>query len=124
MQTANRQYPLPNKNNVVLDDLERIRTAFTKIDEDVVETENKIDALAETVSDLENRAVHVAEIIENSEIKNIAPSRYLKTTDDGTGFECVDGGGDEGGKAGQNSIKKSDENYDTGWGDLREISKN
>jgi hypothetical protein len=48
---------------------------------------------------------------------------YLKTTDDGTGFECVEGGGDEGGKVGQNSIKKSDDNYDIGWGDLREVSK-
>ena len=50
MQTVNRQYPLPNKNNVVLDDLERMRTAFTKIDEDVVETEGEIDELAGTVS--------------------------------------------------------------------------
>jgi hypothetical protein len=29
-----------------------------------------------------------------------------------------------GGKTGQNSIKKSDGNYDTGWGDLLEVSKN
>jgi hypothetical protein len=36
----------------------------------------------------------------------------------------VDGGGDGGGKTGQNTIKKSDENYDTGWGNLLEVSKN
>jgi hypothetical protein len=124
VNTVNRQYPLPNKNNVVLDDLERISTAFAKIDADIVETENKIDDTLYKVSDLENRAVHAATAVENSEIQNIAPSRYLKTTDDGKGFECVDGGGDEGGKTNQNSIKKSDENYDTGWGDLSEVSKN
>jgi hypothetical protein len=122
VQTVNRQYPLPNKNNVVLKDLERICTAFTKIDEDVVKTEGEIDKLAGTVSDLENRAVHVAVPVENSEIQNIAPSRYLKTTDDGKGFECVEGGGDEGGKTGQNSIKKSDDNYDTIWGNILEVS--
>jgi hypothetical protein len=124
MQTVNRQYPLPNKNNIVVEDLERICTAFEKIDADVVETEEKISKTAETVSDLENRAVHVADVIENSEIQNIAPSRYLKTTDDGTGFECVEGGGDEGGKIGENSIKKSDDNYDTIWGNIPEVSKN
>jgi hypothetical protein len=123
VQTANRQYQLPNKNNVVLDDLERMRTTFTMIDEDVVEIENQMSETAETVSDLENRAVHVSSAVENSEIQNIAPNRYLKTTDDGTGFECVEGGGDKGGKTGQNSVKKSKENYDTAWGDLREVSK-
>ena len=122
MQTVNRQYPLPHKNNVVLEDLERICTAFTKIDEDIVETEDKIDDTLYIVSDLEKRAVHVATTVENSEIQKIAPNRYLKTTDDGTGFECVDGGGDEGGKTGQNSIKKSDDNYDTIWGNILEVS--
>jgi hypothetical protein len=124
VQTVNRQYPLPNKNNVVLDDLERICTAFEKIDADVADTENKIYETAETVTDLKNRAMHAATAVENSEIQNIAPNRYLKTTDDGTGFECVDGGGDEGGKVGQNSIKKSDDNYDTIWGNIPEVSKN
>jgi hypothetical protein len=124
VNTVNRQYPLPNKNNVVLDDLEKIRTTFTMIDADVIETEGKIGDTIYKVSDLENRAVHVATAVENSEIQNIAPSRYLKTTDDGTGFECVEGGGDEGGKTGQNSIKKSNDNYDTGWGNLLEVSKN
>jgi hypothetical protein len=93
------------------------------IDADIVELEEEVSGAVNTVSDLEDRAVHVATTVENSEIQNIAPSRYLKTTDDGTGFECVDGGGDEGGKVGQNSVKKSDENYDTGWGDLLEVSK-
>jgi hypothetical protein len=59
VQTANRQYPLPNKNNVVLDDLERICTAFTKIDDDdVVDLEDKVGETSDTVLDLENRAVH------------------------------------------------------------------
>jgi hypothetical protein len=94
------------------------------IDADIVETENKIDDAIYILLDLEERAVHTSAAVENSEIQNIAPNRYVKTTDDGTGFECVEGGGDEGGKAGQCSVKKSDENYDTGWGDIWEISKN
>jgi hypothetical protein len=93
------------------------------MDADIVETEDKIDDTIYIVSDLEERAVHTSSVVENSEIQNIGPNRYLKTTDDGTGFECVDGGGDEGGKTGQNSIKKSDENYDTSWGNLLEVSK-
>jgi hypothetical protein len=124
VKTANRQYPLPHKNNVVLEDLKKIRTTFTMIDADVVETEGKIDDTIYMVSDLENRAVHAATAVENSEIQNIAANRYLKTTDDGAGFECVDGGGDEGGKTNQNFIKKSDKNYDTGWANLSEVSKN
>jgi hypothetical protein len=123
VQTVNRQYPLPHKDNVVLEDLERLRATFGMIDADVVELENKVDETSDTVSDLENRAVHAPYVVENSEIQNIAPNRYLKTADEGTGFECVDGGGDEGGRTGQNSIKKSDENYDTTWGDLLEVSK-
>jgi hypothetical protein len=123
VKTVNRQYPLPHKDHVVLEDLERIRATFGMIDADIVETEEKINDTIYIVSDLENRAVHAATAVDKSEIQNIAPSRYLKTTDDGTGFECVEGGGDEGGKTGQNSIKKSDENYDTGWSDLLEVSK-
>jgi hypothetical protein len=123
VNTVNRQYPLPHKDHVVLDDLERIRATFGMIDADLVETEEKVDDTIYIVSDLENRAVHASAAIENSEIQNIAPSRYLKTTDDGTGFECVEGGGDEGGKIDQNSIKKSDKNYDTGWGNLFDVSK-
>ena len=123
MQTANRQYPAPNKNNVVLEDLERLRATFGMIDADVVELEKKVDKTSDIISDLEDRAVHTSIAVENSEIQNIAPNQYLKTTDDGTGFECVEGGGDEGGRTGQNSIKKSEDNYDTAWGDLLEVSK-
>jgi hypothetical protein len=124
MITQNRQYPLPHKNNIVLEDLGRIRAAFGMIDADVAETQEKIDDATHIVSDLKNRAVHTSVAVENSEIQHIAANRYLKITDDGAGFECVDGGGDEGGKTGQNSIKKSDDNYDTGWDNLSEVSKN
>jgi hypothetical protein len=120
VNTVNRQYPLPHKNNVVLDDLEGIRTAFTKIDADIVETKNKIDDTTYVVSDLKNRVVHTSVAVENSEIQNIAPNRYLITNENG--FECVEGGGDKGGKTSQVSIKRSDDNFDTIWGNILEVS--
>jgi hypothetical protein len=92
------------------------------IDADVVETEGIVNSRVSIADDLEDRAVRASTAMGNPEIQNIAPNRYLKTTDDSSGFECVDGGGDEGGKAGQGSIKKSDDNYDTIWGNILEVS--
>ncbi|GHU13944.1 hypothetical protein FACS189449_09950 [Alphaproteobacteria bacterium] len=122
MITTNRQYSLPHKDHVVLDDLEKIRAAFEMIDDDVSKTEEKIDDTIYIVSNLENRVVRAPAVVENSEIQNITPNRYVKITDDGNGFECVEGGGESGGKAGQCSIKKSEDNYDTIWGNILEVS--
>lgn len=124
MNTPNRHYPLPNKNHDVVDDINDLRSTFGAIDSDVQDSEERIEELSETVSDLENRAVHLSYSIENSEIQNISANRYLVVNSDGDGFECLDGGGDVGGKLGQSSIKKTDANFDTAWGNVLEISKN
>ncbi len=94
------------------------------IDGDVTNTEEKIEELSGTVSDLENRSVHLPYAVENSEIQNISANRYLVVNQNGDGFECLDGGGDAGGFSGQCSIKKTDSNFDTAWGNILEISKN
>ena len=124
MKTLNRHYLLPNKNHDVVDDINGLRSTFVMIDGDVKNTEEKIEKLSETVSDLENRAVHCPTAIENSEIQNFSANRYLVVNQTGNGFECLDGGGDAGGSLGQCSIKKSDASFDTAWGNILEISKN
>lgn len=124
MITPNRHYPLPNKNHDVVDDINDLRSTFGMIDEDVKNIEEEIEELSETVSDLENRAVHLPYSVENSEIQNISANRYLVVNSGGDGFECLDGGGDAGGISGQCSIKKTDSNFDTAWGNILEISKN
>ncbi|MBR1734827.1 MAG: hypothetical protein IJ730_05200, partial [Alphaproteobacteria bacterium] len=124
MITQNCHYSLPNKNHDVVDDINDLRSTFVMIDDDVKSTEEKIEALSETVSDLENRSVHLPYAVENSEIQNISANRYLVVNQNGNGFECLDGGGDAGGKLSQCSIKKTNENFDTAWGNILEISKN
>ena len=124
MITPNRHYPLPNKNHDVVDDINDLRSTFAMIDGDVRNTEERIEELLETVSDLENRAVHLPYSVENSEIQNISANRYLVVNQNGDGFECLDGSGDAGGISGQCSIKKTDSNFDTVWGNILEISKN
>ena len=124
MITSNRHYPLPNKNHDVVDDINDLRSTFARIDGDVKNTEEQIEELSETVSDLENRSVHLPYAVENSEIQNISANRYLVVNQNGDGFECLDGGGDAGGFSGQCSIKKTNENFNTAWGNILEISKN
>ena len=124
MITPNRHYPLPNKNHDVVDDINDLRSTFAIIDDDVTNTKEEIEKLSETVSDLENRAVHLPYSVENSEIQNVLANRYLVVNSEGDGFECLDGGGDAGGISGQCSIKKTDSNFDTAWGNILEISKN
>ena len=124
MITPNRHYPLPHKFHDVVDDINDLRSTFAMIDDDVTNTKEEIEELSETVSDLEKRAVHLSNSIENSEIQNISANRYLVVNQNGNGFECLDGGGDTGGKLVQCSIKKTDANFDTAWGNILEISKN
>ena len=124
MITLNRHYALPNRNHDVVDDINDLRSTFAMIDGDVKNTEEKIEELSETVSDLENRAVHCSNAIENSEIQNFSANRYLVVNQNGDGFKCLDGGGDAGGFSGQCSIKKTNTNFDTAWGNILEISKN
>ena len=68
MITSNRHYPLPNKNHDVVDDINDLRSTFAMIDDDVKNTEERVEELSETVSDLENRSVHLPYAVENSEI--------------------------------------------------------
>ena len=124
MITPNRHYSLPNKNHDVVDDINDLRSTFAMIDGDVKNTEERVEELSETVSDLENRSVHLPYAVENSEIQNISANRYLVVNQNGDGFECLDGGGDAGGFSGQCSIKKTNTNFDTVWGNILEISKN
>lgn len=124
MITPNRHYPLPNKNHDVVDDINDLRSTFGMIDENVTNIEEEIEELSETVSDLENRAVHLPYSVENSEIQNISANQYLVVNQNGNGFECLDGGGDAGGISGQCSIKKTDSNFNTAWGNILEVSKN
>jgi len=124
MITPNRHYSLPNKNHDVMDDINALRSTFGKIDGDIKTNENQIEELEETVSDLENRVIHFPNEVENSEIQNFAANRYLVVNQNGDGIECLEGGGDAGGKLGQSSIKKSDKNFDTAWGNILNISKN
>ena len=124
MITQSRHYILPNKNHDVVDDINDMRSTFVMIDDDVKNTEENIEELSETVADLENRSVHLPYAVENSEIQNISANRYLVVNSDGDGFECLDGGGDAGGKLGDISIKKTNENFDTAWGNILDVSKN
>lgn len=124
MITQNRHYSLPNKNHDVVEDINELRSTFKMIDDDIKNTEEKIEKLSETVLDLESLAVHLPFAVENSEIQNIFANRYLVVNKNGDGFECLDGGGDACGKSGQYSIKKTDANFDTSWGDLLSVSKN
>jgi hypothetical protein len=122
--TPNRHYSLPSRHHDVVDDINDLRTTFGKVDEDIVDIENAVTELSDDVSDTQATVIHTDSVLENSEIQNIAPNRYLVVNRTGDGFECLDGGGDAGGKTGQCSIKKSDQEFDTAWGDISEVSKN
>ena len=124
MITPNRHYSLPNKIHDVVDDINELRSTFGKIDSDIKTNEDQIEELEERVFDLENRVIHFPNLESNTEIQNFAANRYLIVNQDGDGLECLEGGGDAGGKLGESSIKKSDRNFDTAWGDILSISKN
>ncbi len=124
MASTVHQYPLPNKHNDVVEDVNTLRTVLNNIDIDVDKLEQKIAEKEETVSDLENRAVHCSFAVENSEIQNIGSSRYVVVNTEGNGFECLEGGGDAGGEVSQCSIKRTDANFDTAWGNVLDVSKN
>lgn len=122
--TPNRHYSLPSRHHDVVDDINDLRTTFGKVDEDIVDIENAVTELSDDVSDAQATVIHTDSALENTEIQNIAPNRYLVVNRTGDGFECLDGGGDAGGETGQCSIKKSDQEFDTAWGNISEVSKN
>lgn len=116
-------YPLPNRNHEVVSDIEQLAQTITQIDTDISNLEAKTAITSESVGDAEDTIIHSDQII-NGEITNIAPNRFLIVNNDGNGFTCVDGGGTSGGKIGQCTIKRSDENYDTIYGDIWNVSRN
>jgi hypothetical protein len=59
----------------------------------------------------------------NTELLDLEPRRYIVVNDDATGFSAVEGGGGEGGLAGEVLAKKSDANFDTLWIDPRAVLK-
>ena len=105
------RYPLPHKSHDVVDDINNLRTTFTAIDSNIRTTQNEIEEISNTVQTLKNKTVHADFDLEKPEIQNISANRYLVVNSEGDGFECLDGGGDPGGKTGQSSIKRTDENF-------------
>lgn len=124
MQTANKLYPLPNKNHDVLEDLARIDEAFSAIDEDITAAENSTAQLQVTVSNLDAKSLTITKNLDiDTEIQHIKVNNYLVTNKDGTGFSTTEGGGNEGGFLGQCLAKTSDENYQTAWKNFWEITR-
>ena len=115
-------YPLPNKYHDVVDDIEQLAQTITQIDTDISNLEAKTAAIAEIVGVAEDTIIRSNQIIKG-EITNIAPNRFLIVNNDGNGFTCVDGGGTSGGKTGQCTIKRTDEDYDTIYGDIWDVSR-
>ena len=116
------KYPLPNKYHDVVDDIEQLAQTITQIDTDISNLEARTAATVETAGDVEDTLIHTDQIT-NGEITNIAPNRFLIVNDDGNGFTCVDGGGTSGGKTGHCTIKRTDEDYDTIYGDIWSVSR-
>ena len=115
-------YPLPNKYHDVVDDIEQLAQTLTQIDTDISNLEAKTAAAQEIAEDVEDTVIH-SDQIANGEITNIAPNRFLIVNNDGNGFTCVDGGGTSGGATGQCTIKRTDEDYDTIYGDIWNVSR-
>ena len=115
-------YPLPNKYHDVVDDIEQLAQIITQIDTDISNLEVRTAATVETAGNIEDTIIY-SDQITNGEITNIAPNRFLIVNNDGNGFTCVDGGGTSGGATGQCTIKKTDEDYDTIYGDIWSTSR-
>ncbi|MBR2207192.1 MAG: hypothetical protein IJ859_00095 [Synergistaceae bacterium] len=49
-RTTNKNLPLPNRDNVLADDVERIREAFNSIDTELAGIENQISELPENIN--------------------------------------------------------------------------
>ena len=124
MTIANPRYALPNKHHDVVDDINNLRTTICTVDTDIHSIEGAIPALSDRVPEVQNTVLCVESNLANTEIQNIEANRYLVVNRNGDGFECVESGGEPGGKTGQCSIKKSDRNVDIAWGNILDVSKN
>ena len=116
------KYKLPNKNHVVVDDIIQLAETFREIDSDISSLESEISQTKNSATKLSAKTV--CSNIENAEIYEIAPNRFLTVNELGNGFVCVDGGGASGGKTAQCCVKKSDKDFDMAYANIFEISKN
>lgn len=114
-------YKLPNKHNDVVEDIEQLAVTLQQIDEDIC----SVGESAQNVSDLVDRlsGSSIQAEIEDGEIRDIAPNRFLTVNSDGDGFTCVEGGGASGGITGQCNLKKSDASFDVAYGEIFDIAK-
>ena len=49
-RTTNKNLPLPNRDNVLADDVERIREAFNSIDTELASIENQISGVSDEIN--------------------------------------------------------------------------
>ena len=125
-KTTNKNYPLPHPENIASQDVERIATSISMIDEDIGDCDAVVDDVQTTLETLQQQALRIpADKIGtiDPEIQNPTARKYLVVNDDATGFTTVEGGGGEGGLKGEILVKRSDENFDTTWMDPRAITK-
>ena len=124
MTEPNRRYPLPDRHHDIVDDINDLRSTFRQIDSDISYVENSAPELTDSIVESRKVVIRTSNDLANTEIQNIGAKRYLVVNRSGDGFECLEGGGDAGGKRYQCSIKQSDQNFDTAWGDILNVSKN
>ena len=124
--TSNKNYPLPHPSNIASQDVERIATAITMIDEDISESLDSINTIDNAVQNLNSKSLKISTDFVgqvDTELNDLQPGQYIVVNEDASGFSSVEGGGGEGGKKGELIIKKSDKNFDTMWIDPRAILK-
>ena len=124
--TTNKNYPLPHPSNIASQDVTRIATAISMIDEDISECSDSISTLDNAFQNLNSKSLKIPSDFVgqvDTELNNLQPGQYIVVNEDASGFSSVEGGGGEGGKKGEILIKKSDENFDTTWIDPRAILK-
>lgn len=114
-------YKLPNKHNDVVEDIEQLAVTLQQIDDDICSVEEASQNVSVLVDRLSGSVIHSE--IEDGEIYNIAPNRFLTVNNDGDGFTCVEGGGASGGVMGQCNLKKSDASFDVAYGEIFDIAK-
>lgn len=123
-RTENKNYPLPNPQNIASQDVGRIADAISMIDADLGNANESINNIYDAVENLNEKSLKIPEALVGSfetELQNVAPRKYVVVNDEGNGFSTVEGGGGDGGKKGEVLIKNSDENFDTTWIDPRAI---
>ena len=118
--TLHRNYKLPNKYHDVVEDITAMRKTFTQIDSDIAE----LEAITENSSTEADTAINqiVRATISERVVKDISPRRFLAIDPDGVC--CVDSSENGGGTTGQCTVKLSADNFDQGWADILEVSKN